>query len=122
MPTTQNWVTQRNRTPNHNICTWAQAQDNDQWRGIAAVARQSPTTNRTRDAMPALRGNQYVPSFTAPCRLWHTTYLLSGKYVVGASTCNLHLHDHNDRDGSAQLGLIPVARLLNRVVARALDL
>ena len=61
--------------------------------------------------------NQHVTILMAQFWLWHTTDLISGEYVVGASTYNIHQHDHDNSDGTTQLGLIPLARLLARVAA-----
>ena len=86
-----------------------------------AVVQQPPTTNHSYDVMLVLDINQHVTLLTAPFWLWHTTDLVSGASAVGASTYNVHHHDRNDSDGTAQFGLIPLARLLNRVVAPTID-
>ena len=47
---------------------------------------------------------------------------MSGEYVLGVATYNIKIRDHNDLEGATQLGLVPLARLLNRVAARTIGL
>ena len=55
-----------------------------------------------------------------PIWLWHRLDVASGEYAVPATTHNQH-NDHYNSD-HALLGLVPLARQLNRVAPRAIDL
>ena len=47
--------------------------------------------------------------------------MLSGEYVVAAAITNPDHHDHHDSEGATLIGLVPLARGLNRIAARAIE-
>ena len=86
------------------------------------MAQQPPSLNHDHDALLQLDISQYITVRAPPLWVWHSPDMISGEYVVGAPTYNILHHDDNDCDGTTELGLILVARLLNRVAARTIEL
>ena len=65
--------------------------------------------------------NQYIIVATPPFRTtWHSIDMVSGEYMIGAATYDANHHDPTDSDGASQIGLVPLARLLDRRAARTI--
>ena len=87
-------LAQRSITAHIDIYKWTRQHQADQWRGITVGHR--------------------VALVSPPFWLWRATDILSGEYVVVATTFNYILdNQYNDQD-HATLGLVLLARLLTR--------
>ena len=110
-------VTQRNIALNQDIFIWAQANHNDQRRGILAGVQQPQTIYHQHDIMLTLDTGQLITKLMPSVWVWQSTDLLSGEYAVGATTFIYNQEHHYASDERAYLGLVPLARLLDRRVA-----
>ena len=99
------------------MAAWTLAHDNDPWRGITGVVQQPPSLKHDHGALLQLDINQYITFLTPPLWMWHSPDMISGEYAVGVATYHTNRYGLDNTDGAAQLGLVPLARLLNRLVA-----
>ena len=53
--------------------------------------------------------------------MWRSLDMVSGEYAVGAATHYTNHDDLGNAEATAQLGLVPLARMLKRLVAGTID-
>ena len=82
--------------------------------------QQPPSTNHDHDTLLELDVDQYITVITPPIWTWHSIDLVTGEYMIGVAPRGANYHDPADSEGAAQLGLLPLARLLDRRVARTI--
>ena len=85
------------------------------------MVQQPPSLNHDLDAVLQLDINQHITVLTPPLWMWHSLGMVSGEYAVGAATYYTNHDDLDNAEATAQLRLAPLARLLNRLVARTIE-
>ena len=76
-------------------------------------------SSRNHDIVLTLTIRQLVTVLGPPLWIRRNTDLVNGDFVVAATTCTYNARGQRHDCGHAYLGLVPLARLLNRVVAPA---
>ena len=98
---------------------WADGQGDDPWRGIAAQVRQPATTYVEHDAILPTEVDAWVTVVAPPVWAWHPPDLISGEFMVVATTTGPQPYRSTNNADALQVGFVPLRRLLEDGAAQS---
>ena len=104
-PQQPTWRARRNLSVHSLVQEWADGQGDDPWRGIAAQVRQSAIAYVEHDAILPTEVDAWVTVVVPPIWTWHTPDLISGEFMVVATTADPQpYHSTNNADALQLIG------------------